>query len=556
MTKALDHDSPLDLLLVPDDEEKPTLETGLDHDAAAGESERRGVEPADFPEFGESPSSIYHQRWGVVVPRDRARAEELLARVRPLIKRRHEQMDAPVKVFRAPVDDSLEAALRWRDEVYYDGPFKEVPRYLLLLGDLDEVPASLQQVQMHETFMGRLAFRDPTGYEAYVEKLLRHEGKPAHDERSATFYTVHDGSGATRIGHRALVKPVFERAQQEQASAAYPAGELRSLGEGVLSRDDFLGVARGTRGGVMFSMSHGAGAPSSGWQGDRETMLAHQGALSFGSKGKLYASELDERPFLQDCFWFMFACYGAGTPRRSRFHHWLTRLSEHRQYGGLADGVLNSLPDGAAPGFTAALPQRALANPYGPLAVFGHMDLAWTYGFLEFDSGKKKERPDKFYNLLLSMMEGRTAGVALFELARYYNEKLAHIAEVYDAREERRVKGELNPAEEDARLGHLWMIRQDLLGYVLLGDPAARLNYPDFAPARAGASSGQAVAQHPEIIEMRSDDLREPPAERSPSDASPAGFSAAAQAAEPARDVHQALDGDDARARQEVSSER
>jgi hypothetical protein len=32
----------------------------------------------------------------------------------------------------------------------------------------------------------------------------------------------------------------------------------------------------------------------------------------------------------------------------------------------------------------------------------------------------------------------------------------------------------LSPTEQ-CSLAHLWMLRQDLMGYILLGDPAARL---------------------------------------------------------------------------------
>ena len=47
-----------------------------------------------------------------------------------------------------------------------------------------------------------------------------------------------------------------------------------------------------------------------------------------------------------------------------------------------------------------------------------------------------------------------------------------------------------------ARRGHLWMLRQDLAGYVLLGDPAVRLPVPGQVPA-AGVVAGRAVASDP-----------------------------------------------------------
>src|SRR4029079_18135998 len=49
--------------------------------------------------------------------------------------------------------------------------------------------------------------------------------------------------------------------------------------------------------------------------------------------------------------------------------------------------------------------------------------------------------------------------------------------------------GDAMDAAQRTRLGHLWMLRQDLLGYVLLGDPAARLPLtPPAAQRRATPS--------------------------------------------------------------------
>ncbi len=506
MTDA--HHSPLDLLLVPDDEHEPTLNEGLDHDSAADESKRPKAQKKDpnalsFLESGESPNSIRDQMWGVVLPHDKQLADELRGRVQPLLDHRasHNNLPIPPRVFTAPPPGATDKEIqKWVADEYYKGDILDVPRYLLLLGDQHETPQRIQEALMHETFIGRLAFRDHDGYDAYVEKLIKHEKKQQRDERSATFYTVHDGTGATRVGSRALVNPVHELAASRPR---FPPGALQNLGKQVLSPDDFMRAAGQTESGVMFSMSHGAGAPRRGWQGDRATQLAHQGAMSFGREGKLYAKEIGDKQFLKNCFWFMFACFGAGTPKRSKFHHWLKRLNEHKQFRGRADSVLRSLPEGDAPGFTAALPQAALANPNGPIAFFGHLDLAWTYSFLEFDTGEKRERPDKYYNLLREMMQGSTAGVALFELARYYNEKIAQLTKIYDRREERASKQQPNPAEEEALLGHLWMIRQDLLGYVLLGDPAARLNYERFRGSRVAAST-DASAQASATVELDS----------------------------------------------------
>ncbi len=170
----------------------------------------------------------------------------------------------------------------------------------------------------------------------------------------------------------------------------------------------------------------------------------------------------------------MFACFGAGTPTRSKFHHWLARLAKHRQFRGRPESVLKSLPTGEQRPFIVALPQAALASADGPLAFIGHLDLAWTYSFSEIDSGRQKGRPGKYYNVLKSLCRGDRVGVALQELERFHNDKNQELTDLYDLAEEARANGRPDVIDR-ARIGHLWMVRQDLSGYILLGDPAVQL---------------------------------------------------------------------------------
>src|SRR6185436_19399969 len=113
-------------------------------------------------------------RWGLIVPEGEA-GKRLEALVRPLIdKRREEQGGHEVRVYRVPARMDPDEAVRWHRHVYQDEsiPESELPFYQLILGDLDQVPLALQQVQMLDGVVGRLAFADDAGYEAYVAKLL------------------------------------------------------------------------------------------------------------------------------------------------------------------------------------------------------------------------------------------------------------------------------------------------------------------------------------------------------------------------------------------------
>jgi hypothetical protein len=159
--------------------------------------------------------------------------------------------------------------------------------------------------------------------------------------------------------------------------------------------------------------------------------------------------------------WFCFACYSAGTPERSAYAHWLRALQDDT-----LDPLSEPLPEGQRP-FIAALPQAALANPDGPLAVIGHVDLAWSYSFKH--QGVRTLSP--YLGVLKTLAEGGRAGVAMHALLQYLNETSVELTILYN---NHYMSGPQRPPSPDA-WASLWMLHQDLSHFVLLGDPAVRL---------------------------------------------------------------------------------
>jgi hypothetical protein len=233
------------------------------------------------------------------------------------------------------------------------------------------------------------------------------------------------------------------------------------------SPTEFFEAASRPDPGVLFSVSHGAGAPREGWKSFHE-QRERQGAMRFGREGSVGGSDLGERPFVPGGVWFMMACYGAGTPDQSAYKHWLQRLQGLGQYGGETEEVLRALPRGNAPPFVASLPRAALAKANGPLAFMGHIDLAWTYSFEERDAGTPISRPARFLAVVRSLVRGDRVGVAYRELTRFFEQANTELTSLYD----REAHG---GGRDEARLAHLWMLRQDLAGFIMMGDPAARL---------------------------------------------------------------------------------
>ncbi|AUX45945.1 hypothetical protein SOCE26_074470 [Sorangium cellulosum] len=481
----------LQLLLTPYDDREPVLKDGLSSDAAA-QQDGAGAKRNDLENFWEEtgdPDDLEEQRWGVIAP-DGAAGDRLIALIQPLIDARREaQGGHEVMIFRVPSAMTPEEAARWRKQ-HFDASVeltRDLPRYQLILGDLHEVPLALQQHQATDGFVGRLCFREEHEYEAYVDKVLRWEKARAEIAGSAKFFTVHDGTAATTMGYRALTQPAT-------AQLARYSLDVADLGDrSAPSPDEFLEVVKRPEPTVLFSISHGAGAPRGGWktEGDQRD---RQGAMSFG-RDKLSGGDVGSDAFLPGGIWFMLACYGAGTPDVSAYRHWLERLKQSGQFWGQAQSVLAGLPQSGQRPFIARLPQAVLANPNGPLAVMGHIDLAWTYSFEERDTGRAVSRPSKFVDVVRTALETSRVGSSFRELLKASLLTNVELTSLYDQADR---QGAAH-APDLARLGHLWMLRQDLSGYILLGDPAVRL-----PAARRRLKRGAASKAEPRVHEVGS----------------------------------------------------
>lgn len=472
----------VDLLLVHADELDPVL---ADSVASAGAGQAELLASYEQPEHlwdeSRDANELAAQRWGVIAP-EGPRGDELLGRIERLIARRREQQEGhEVQIHRVPPGMDAAAASRWRKQVF-EGPTvrrRDVPRYVLVLGELDEVSMELQVILGSDGYAGRLAFDAPQDYEAYVDKVLRWEHGPASVPRArALFHTVRDRSAATTVGHRSLMAPGLQLARGYHHEGEFRASELVEVEHGYTPKPGpLLQAVASPEPGLLFTISHGAGAPRGGWRSiDEQRRL--QGGMSFGRSGGLLTGEaLGGRAFLPGGVWFMLACFGAGTPSTSKYEPWLRHLGEAGRFTGSLEAVPASLPVDGRP-FIASLPKSVLASADGPLAFIGHVDLAWTYSFRELDGERPVNRPDRFVDVLSGLLRHDRVGVAFRELLRHYGQTNTELTSLIES-----------GVDDPVRRGHLWMLRNDLAGYVLLGDPAVRLPIqPEVAPATASSS--------------------------------------------------------------------
>lgn len=472
-----DKDGKLNLLLCDADDCEPAFDKTQSGQAAKKQGKADKVNP--FGLWGEDKTQdLRVQRWGVIAP-EGPDGDRLLELIAPLIKLRAAQQGAPVKTYRVRPDYDYVQADEWRRNLFAPGGQmgREVPRYQLILGNLDQVGMATQLTQASDGFVGRLAFSDEQGYVEYVNKVIKAEAQRDRVKvglGAAKFFSVHDGTASTMDAFEKLMDPGFALAKEQNPSGEFPARSLESLGDRTdPDPQEFLNAVKTTDPTVMLSMSHGAGTPKKMWKSLADK-LGRQGAMSFGkSAGLLTAADIGDRPFLPGGVWFMFACFGAGTPMRSAYAHWLEKLRDAGQFPGSIEEVLRSLPKEGEKPFIAALPQLVLRKENGPLAFIGHIDLAWNYSYDELDSKTHYARPGRYIDVLRSLLEGNRVGLAFRELMRFFGQ----VNTALTSRIDQTVAGKVvaPSPEEEATRGHLWMLRQDLAGYMLLGDPAVRM---------------------------------------------------------------------------------
>jgi len=483
----------IQLFLAHADDHEPVLHQGvpLERTLDAPSPDPKALGARRAAKLQGLPDSLADQQWAIVAPLGPA-GDRLLSLIEPLRKKREEEQGREAVVHRVDPEMDSVAASNWIQKEYRDAGGRvesERPRYLALLGGPEAISWDFQQMLAGEAFVGRIAFEADSQYEAYVDKAVRLSEQRDIPRANALFHAVLDGSRATQEAQKHLVLPSLEWARAAHEKGLFDAEKILDVPmspagsrlDTTTAATALLGESADARAGLLFTMSHGAGIPKEGWKSAAEQRDI-QGAMVLGRFGDLLtANDIAKSKFLPGGAWFMFACYGAGTPSRSTFFPWLERLHALGVLGKSAEYVLGALPRPGERPFVAALPQAALANPDGPLGFVGHVDLAWSWSFLDYEVSSAglapKNRAERFQSVLQAFTEGHRFGVAHHELVRFFQTLNADLVASYDALARRSVNAPdfVEDRATQIRRASLWMQRQDLSSFVLLGDPAARL---------------------------------------------------------------------------------
>ena len=115
----------------------------------------------------------------------------------------------------------------------------------------------------------------------------------------------------------ALVGPGVEVVRKRQAAGQYPARDIIDFGDTMTpSPDELLAQTAALDPSVLFTLSHGEGAPGGGWR-TLEDQRRRQGSMSFGREGKLTGEDLRSRPFMPGGVWFMLVRASPDGPARA-----------------------------------------------------------------------------------------------------------------------------------------------------------------------------------------------------------------------------------------------
>lgn len=328
----------------------------------------------------------------------------------------------------------------------------KVPYYLLLVGDPDAIPFRFQYQLDVQYAVGRIHFDTIEDYATYAKNVVESETNPQAREKRAVFFGVRNAADqATQLSADHLVKPL----------AAKLAGDLPDWKcDTVLAENATKATLAKYLGGdetpaVFFSASHGMGFPN----GDPR-QAGHQGALlcqdwpgpilwqkPIPPEFYFAGEDVGSSPALAGTTAFLFACYGAGTPQLDDFAH-------------AATGTRVQI---APHGFLGELPKRLLKR--GMLAVVGHVERAWGCSFLWKRAG---EQIAVFESSLIRLLQGQPIGHAM----ECFNERYAELSSDLTSELEEVKFGKV---ADDMEISGMWTANNDARSYIIIGDPAVRV---------------------------------------------------------------------------------
>ena len=398
--------------------------------------------------FGIDPHDLEQTGWGVAWP---AGQGETVRRVlAPLLERRRGQ--ARGRYLELEVEPGESCADCLERHGVGPGPVEPevVPYYLLIAAGPETIPFAFQSELAVAYGVGRLDLSHPAKAAEYAARLVAFEERATASPRHAAFFGVeHRDDPLTWLSSEHLTAGLEQRIARANRGWEISTYLRRAADKQSLAR--LLGGA--PHPALLFTASHGLTYSQAS-----PKQATHQGALlcadypgpeawdgPIPDHQVFAAHDLAPGTDLAGLVLCSFACFSAGTPR--------------------LDPYVDRDPEVLAERPTVAPLARALLAR-GALGVIGHVDLTFEQSFLWHEAGPQLSA---FESLLRAILAGHRLGHAMEYLADRHAQLASRVAA--EVRSAQRAETD----EEVVRHLQTWAAWEDARNFVLLGDPAARL---------------------------------------------------------------------------------
>jgi hypothetical protein len=332
-------------------------------------------------------------------------------------------------------------------------PEKGVPYYILIVASPEVIPFEFQYSLDIYWAVGRLWFDGVEQFRQYADSVIKYENMSTVQTHRdlAIFATEHDFDNATKLFTRKVIRPLTDG----EGLKPLPIGKKEGFGlKAILGKDatksalsDLLCGKLGGVPSLLFSGTHGMQ-----FELDDPRQSAAQGAMvcqdwtrygAINENDWFAASDVSARANLHGLIHILFACHGGGC---SEFDNFDRKNEQPRR--------IASRP------LVSSLPQKLLAHENGgALAVFAHVERAWTYSF---QNSRGISQTQGFQDVIGKLLRGKRIG----EATDGFNIRWSVLTnDLYEMQ---------NKADAKAHW-KMRIARNDARNFIVLGDPATHI---------------------------------------------------------------------------------
>jgi hypothetical protein len=233
------------------------------------------------------------------------------------------------------------------------GPGQEPPFYILILGSPQRIPFGFQTALHAGAAVGRIHYDTPEEYRSYFRKLL---GRKSDIRGLDIFAPCHDE--ATEIAAARFALPLADWAGRKGLACRTIIDTRGARKRATRAGFEALGQ---TPERILFATGHGLFEPRAGRAELNGALCCprEDEAILDPARDLISTDLIGSAPCFPGSIIVMQSCYGFGMPSESAM-----------------DRRRGLLPGGKREDRVSALPRKWLANPRGPIAFIGHLDIA------------------------------------------------------------------------------------------------------------------------------------------------------------------------------------